>query len=207
MGSLRRWTPAEHELLCNLYPHFPDAQVALALGRSIPSVWSRASQYRIHKSAEYLATHPTGRFVKGQKSWNKGKHCIAGGRSAETRFKMAVAPHNWQPIGTEVTCPDGYLKRKVSDLRAPARHDWKFVHVMVWEAANGPVPKGHAVVFRDGNKQHIDLGNLELISRAELGRRNIFHNRYPAEVKGVIHARARLTRMINKRSKNEEQAL
>jgi len=34
------------------------------------------------------------------------------------------------------------------------------------------VPPGHAIVFGDGNKRNFDLGNLLLVSRAQLARIN-----------------------------------
>lgn len=43
---------------------------------------------------------------------------------------------------------------------------------MLWEAANGPVPPGHALIFADGNKQNITLENLILVTRAQLARLN-----------------------------------
>jgi hypothetical protein len=39
---------------------------------------------------------------------------------------------------------------------------------MIWEAANGPVPKGHVILCADGNRHNIDLDNLLLVSRKEL---------------------------------------
>ncbi|MDR0639231.1 MAG: HNH endonuclease [Spirochaetaceae bacterium] len=44
---------------------------------------------------------------------------------------------------------------------------WKKKHIAIWEAANGPVPQGHVVIFADGNKSNFDLDNLLLVSRQE----------------------------------------
>jgi hypothetical protein len=43
---------------------------------------------------------------------------------------------------------------------------------MIWEKANGKVPKGHVVIFADGNIRNFNLDNLMLVSRAELGVMN-----------------------------------
>lgn len=46
------------------------------------------------------------------------------------------------------------------------------LHVEVWKAANGPVPKGWHVHHRDGNYLNNDLGNLEIV---QLGRHTAKH--------------------------------
>lgn len=124
----------------------------------------------------------------------------AGGRSAETRFKPGNRPHTWVPIGTE-QIRDGYLWRKVTD--GHGRHDWRQVHVMLWEQHNGPVPKGLILVFRDRNKQNIQLDNLELITRAENCRRNSIH-RYPPELKEVIRLQKKLERAIREHTDEKQ---
>jgi hypothetical protein len=40
--------------------------------------------------------------------------------------------------------------------------------VLFWEAANGKVPKGTAIIFADRNRFNLDLDNLLMVSRAEL---------------------------------------
>lgn len=44
--------------------------------------------------------------------------------------------------------------------------------IIVWREAGREVPSGNALVFRDGNQRNFALDNLELVSRAELMRRN-----------------------------------
>lgn len=78
--------------------------------------------------------------------------------------------------------------------------DWRPVHVLLWEEHRGPVPEGHAIVFRNGDRTDIRLENLACISRAELMRRNTRHN-LPPEINQVISLRAALVRKINNRSK------
>jgi hypothetical protein len=74
----------------------------------------------------------------------------------------------------------------------------------VWEAAHGPVPPGHAVVFRPGRRSselaRITVDGLELITRAELMRRNTHHN-LPPEVSQLIQLRGALNRKIRNRTK------
>lgn len=150
----------------------------------------------------------SGRFQPGQKTWNKGAHFVAGGRSNLTRFKKGGRPHTWRPLGTERITDDGTLQRKVSDTGYPPR-DWKAVHALVWEAANGPIPRGHIVIFKAGRRttepDKITLEALELVSRPELMRRNSYHNRYPKEIGLAIQLRGTLMRLINKRERDAKQ--
>lgn len=99
----------------------------------------------------------------------------------------------------------------MSDDRAlqPVRR-WIPVHRLVWEAAHGPIPSGHAVVFRPGqhsvDERAITLDKLELVTRAELMRRNSYHTNYPPELKKLVQLRGALVRKINHRSRKETQS-
>ena len=89
----------------------------------------------------------------------------------------------------------GYLLRKVADT-GRGRRDWKEEHVLVWEAKNGSVPRGHVVVFKDGNRNRIEDENLECVPRADLMARNSITN-LPDELKKVIWLKGALVRRIN----------
>lgn len=212
--SRRNWSEDEEQLLTRLYPDTPMPELVARLGRDDRAIYSKSRALGLRRSPEYLASEHACRLRKGDNvgaehrfrpgmaSWNKGKKgWQAGGRSAETRFKPGNRPHTWVPIGTE-QIRDGYLWRKVTD--GHGRHDWRQVHVMLWEQHNGPVQKGMILVFRDRNKQNIQLDNLELITRAENCRRNSIH-RYPPELKQAIRGLKKLKRTIEEKS-NEEPA-
>lgn len=206
----RLWTPAEEQVLRERYADDLTEAIAKDLGRPVSQVLGKANAMGLHKSQEFLAEHcrsidaETGmafRFQKGLVPWNKGmKGLQAGGRAKETQFGKGHMPHNWVPVGTEQV-RDGYLYRKVTDTRS--RHDWKLVHVMLWEEHNGPIPDGFILCFRDGIKSHITIDNLELITRAERMRRNTIH-RYPPPLKDAIRAVGKLKRTIRK-VEHEEQ--
>ena len=102
----------------------------------------------------------------------------------------------YKPIGTERVTIDGYLERKMND-DMPLQKRWRAVHIVLWEQANGPLPGGHALVFRDGNKRNISLDNLELVTRADLMCRNSVHN-YGPEIAKLVQLRGAINRKINK---------
>jgi len=207
-------------MLRRLYPVTLTRHLAMFLDRTTGAVHQHADFLGLTKSAEWkgsteankLRRSPEvgvpGRFKKGHAAWNKGLKHPPGwspGRMRETQFKKGQKPWTWQPLGSTRFSKEGYLQRKVTDTGYPPR-DWMGEHILVWRKANGRVPRGHKVVFRDGDKTHIAIGNLELISDAEMMRRNSMHN-LPKELTRVIQLAGALKRRIAKaeRERNREQ--
>ncbi len=204
------WSKDQDAELVRRYPDEKAADIAKDFSLSLHIVYARAKKLGLEKSAAFNANPAmsgrtdgargqSGRFRKGQKVWNKGIRFTAGGRSAETRFKPGSLPFNHMPVGSERLSNDGYLQRKMTETGYPPR-DWVAVHILTWIEHNGPVPEGHAVVFKDGNRKNGVIENLECISRADLMKRNTRHN-LPKELNEIIQLRAVLSRQINKRSK------
>ncbi len=105
-------------------------------------------------------------FQKGHVPYNKGlKKWYPGGEA--TQFKPGHKPWNYKPVGTERVNTDGYVEVKVSDP-----NKWRGKHLIIWEEANGPIPKGYAVIFADGDHQNVTLDNLMLVSRGQLAIMN-----------------------------------
>ena len=214
MAARRHWNKSDLRTLRRLYPNTPTKALSKILDRSESAVYGKAQGLDLHKSDKYLASPDAcrlrrgdnvgaaTRFQPGHSPANKGlrRPGWAPGRMSETQFKPGSKPHTWKPIGSTRLSKDGYLQRKVSDTGYPPK-DWVGVHILMWEEEHGPVPPGHAVAFKDRNKAHISLDNLELISRRELMRRNTIHN-YPAPLAGVIRLNAKLKRRL--RSLHEE---
>ena len=210
-----RWTPDEIAVLRACYPVQPTDELAEQLGLRVEQVYTKAFALKIKKTEAFLSspaanrlsaeTGRTTRFVKGQSAWTKGmKGLQVGGRSAETQFKPGtrngIAKKRYKPIGTERISRDGYLERKVNDDFPPHKH-WRAVHLLLWESAYGALPAGHAVVFKDGNRRNLTLENLELVSRADLMRRNTLHN-YGPDVARLYLLKGAITRQINQRERN-----
>jgi hypothetical protein len=107
------------------------------------------------------------RFRPGQIPFNKGRKGRCPPGSEKGWFKPGNRPQTWLPPGTEVVNGDGYVKVKTRNPRT-----WKFKHRLVWEQAHGKIPRGHVVIFADGNRLHCALDNLLLVSRSELAVMN-----------------------------------
>lgn len=211
----RAWTADDDALLRHLAPDWPAAAMVHVMGRTVAAIRQRALKLGIRKSAGYLAATGGGRFQRGAVPHNKGlrRPGWGPGRMRETQFKRGRPPamaRNYRPIGSLRVTKDGTLERKVSDdtTLAPARR-WRTEHALVWEAAHGPIPAGHIVVFRPGchttDPAAITPDRLELITRAENMRRNSIHTRLPSEVVDLIRLRNALQRRINNRSPHEQQ--
>jgi hypothetical protein len=69
---------------------------------------------------------------------------------------------HYKPVGTE-RIDAGYVVIKTADPDV-----WKRKHAAIWETVNGEIPKGHVVIFADGNNRNFDIRNLLLVSRKEL---------------------------------------
>jgi hypothetical protein len=217
------WWPEHDEIMRRCYPHNRTDKVAKVLGRTERAVYCRAKTLGLFKSPDWLKRPEAGRvngrnpnsvvhrFKPGQTPANKGlrRPGWAPGRMSSTQFKKGsmsgAAQHNYVPIGTEKV-RDGYLCRKITDDQSifPANR-WQPIQRLVWVEANGPVPPGHAVAFKPGRqtteKALITLDAVELVSRAELMKRNTLWNRYPPEVAQVMQLRGALNRKIRNRSK------
>lgn len=187
------WTDDEIALLRRVYPTAKTAYVAQMFGVSPKALAQIARKHGVKKAEGFNA----GRFEMGLTPWNKGKnHSPAG--SEKGRFKKGNVPQTWQPIGSERTDKDGITYRKVSDT-GHRTQKWKALHVLLWEEHNGPVPRGHIVVFADRNQKNVTIENLLLVTRAENMQRNTVH-RYPPELKHVMKLAAKLRRKINEKS-------
>jgi hypothetical protein len=207
------WTKKQLALLAKHYPHKTCKEVAVFVGRPMHSCYQKANELGIKKTPEFLASGKSGRldgvrggntkFKPGHSSWNKGTKGIHTG-GVETQFKKGhrggKALEVYKPIGTERISKDGYLERKVND-DMPMQGRWRAVHLLLWESVHGPVNgKTHAVIFKNGNKRDIRIENLELVTRAELMKRNSYHN-YGKEVAALIQLRGALVRKINNRTR------
>jgi hypothetical protein len=152
-------------------------------------------------------------FKRGGVPWNKGMKGMAP-LSPKSVFqpgnRSGQALHNWMPVGSTRVNSDGYLVRKIADVPAAQQHkNWRAEHRLVWEAKYGPVPAGHAVVFKPGRHstraEDITPDALEMITRAELMHRNSVQ-RYPDDLRRLVQLRGALTRMINQHAGDKAPA-
>ena len=110
----------------------------------------------------------TGQFKKGNVPHNKDKKQVeymskeAIERTKETRFKKGNKPKNYRPVGSERITKDGYIEVKVADP-----NKWETKNKIIYKQYFGDIPKGHKVIYADGNKLNNDINNLILVSDNE----------------------------------------
>ena len=181
------WTQRQ---ISYLKKHYADTSLDVLIEKTKhcqKSIYKKAAALGLRKSQEFLsefgrrmAANPKSqacRFGKGHEPFNKGKreHEFRSKegieRCAATQFKKGHCPHNARPVGYECyrrVGKTGYVYIKVSDdAKMVMKHRW------VWEQANGPIPEGCNITFRDGDTRNCELNNLELVSREEHARRAI----------------------------------
>jgi hypothetical protein len=191
-----------------------NAAIAGKLGRTTCSINAASGILGLEKSRQYLSSIPikTGmveagkayRYPKGHVPANKGlrRPGFAPGRMRQTQFKKGHCRNIKFAIGTLRLNGDGYVDMKIRD--AAGAHAWHLFHIVIWEDANGTVPAGHCIRFKDGDRLNLDLGNFELISRKENMLRNSLH-RLPAPLKASIQLVGALKRTLRRRRRDEEQ--
>jgi hypothetical protein len=224
----RLWEPQDDALLRARYPHEPTSRLARELRRSLSATYGRAQKLGLEKTEVYLASpdacrlrrgnHP-GRetqFPKGHVPANKGlrRPGWGPGRMKVTQFKKGerrgVAARNWRPVGTILTDSDGYLRIKVREAQPGEAYGfgncrvWPLLHRHAWEQSHGPVPAGHAVAFKNGDKSDCRLENLQLITRRELMARNTVHN-LPKPLAQAVQLLGALNRQIRRRTRSHEE--
>ena len=212
------WTDAQLWRLIALHADISNKVLARRLGHSYASVCGMATNLGLKKSPEYLSSIParTGmlqagreyRFPKGHVPNNKGLRRPGWfrGRMRETQFKKGHFPFNRDPefyvIGALRVNTDGYIDMRVRF--ASGSKGWRALHRILWGDAHGPVPAGHIVSFKDGDRLNVELRNLKLISLADNMRRNTLHN-LPKPLVSTIQLLGALKRTLNRRRRNEEQ--
>ena len=96
---------------------------------------------------------------------------------------------------------DGYVWVKVNDKpKVPKKENWKQKHKLLWEQEYGSVPDGSVVIFKDGDSTHIELDNLECVTRSQLlilNKKKLIHSNKQISETGI--AVAKLIDAVNKK--------
>lgn len=228
----RLWTRKEQTILCRRYPHTKTELIAEQLGRTVGQVYQQATKLGLAKTAAYLASPAACRlrrgdnvgaafwFRKGQVPPNKGlrRPGWAPGRMRETQFKKGersgIAAKNWKPIGTVLADADGLMRIKVREAvygkEATGSGNvqvWPLLNRWIWQQHKGPIPPGYAIAFKGADRANPKIEDLEIISRAELMRRNTIHNRYPKEMVNTILLLGAVKRKLRERSEKHDDGL
>lgn len=192
------WTEERDQQLRDIYSDKTNLEIAKIMGLKESQIVARACALKLKKSKEFMRKCcMKSAFRKGHVPYNKGmkqedymsEETIK--RTMKTRFQKGIIPHNTKPVGSERINKDGYVMVKSS------KGMFRPKHIVLWEEAYGKVPKGHMVIFKDGDRRNIKIENLEMISFEENMKRNSMY-RYPEEIQKVLRTIGVLNRKINK---------
>lgn len=161
MKKPHRYTQEERRFLYDTVPGHSYAEIMTLFNATFEEPIT-VNQVKAFIKNNHLNTGRTGQFQKGNIPFNKGKHGSQYGYPP-TQFKRGQTPINHKPVGSRRIDVDGYTLVKVAEP-----NKWRGLHSVMWEEAYGSIPKGHVVIFGDGDKRNITLDNLLLVSRAEL---------------------------------------
>jgi len=159
------FTDEQKEFIKKNYQALLYLDIAKALNNYINRTWLRLT------ADEFERRKSIGKFKKGQASWNAGLSLPNKPNSGQ--FVRGSLPRNTMYDGAIV------LRKRTNRINLDyyfiriAQGKWKRHHVYLWEQANGPLPKGCIVRFKDKDHLNCTLENLEMIDR----RKNMDLNR------------------------------
>ena len=186
-----KWTKEELSYLKEIAPGRSYKEIRDLFNQRFKADLSQSSISETLKR-KHIANGRDTRFQTGQESWCKGVP-LASWMTPEQLEKVRANQfktgdnrrYRDAKPGTERVTKYGYVEvRMEKPVRTynygdyKATHCWRFKHVLIWEEANGPVPKGHKILFLDGNPQNFSLDNLVCISNAELAMLNAYGLRF-----------------------------
>ena len=166
-GKSLEWTEAMHRF-CEARRHLLRRELVVEFN----------DEFGTHRSYELIRsfckrngyhTGRSGKFRTGSVPHNKGQKGVSYPGSEESQFRKGNRPFNTVPVGTEIKTLErpgkdpGYWKVKIGEP-----NQWIFKHRLLWQQERGEIPKGHALIFIDGNSDNVTLDNLALLTRGEL---------------------------------------
>lgn len=181
--------------------------VAASAGIKKSDAWRARDAIRKAQIAHTDPRIAATRFPPGHRSWNKGTHFVAGGRSAETRFRPGNLSLRWDPeayaVGALRITTDGELQIK---LAHGGYGTWQQLSRYAWKLKTGRWPPStHAVLHINGDRDDCQEENLKLISRGRLLKMNV-HDRIPKDVLRLVQLKGAITRQVNRITRQSEEA-
>lgn len=162
--KLHKWTDEEVEYIKEITPGRYRKEILKLMNEKFEYEFT-LNQIKAALTRYKLNTGFTGRFELGHVPPNKGTKGIS--KANKTSFQKGVfrgnRHDNSRAVGSERVNIYGYTEIKVAEP-----NKWALKHKVVWEEHNGPIGKGYAVIFGDGDKSNTDISNLILVTRQQL---------------------------------------
>jgi len=192
------WSDEKIEQLKALFPNNSTNEVAEIMQLSKYQVNYKSYALGLKKSDAYLIimqektniallnSSINSRFTKGMVSHNKGRS-IAEYMSPENivkfkraQFKKGHIPKNSKRIGAVRFSKDGFYEIKVRHQNGKINGAYEFLHRVIYEKHNGPIPEGMICGFKDFNKSNFEIKNIVLMTKIEHVKRVQLRDNYIA---------------------------
>ena len=170
-----KYSEEHKQFLFSFVPNHHYREIVEEFNRRYPDTEFEMKHCKNFIANNKLNTGFNGRFEKGQTSPTKGRKWSeymspeAQKNSRTTCFSKGNIPLNHKPVGTiSVRRHRKGAKRKLPEvyIKVAEPNKWKLYNRYLWEQANGPIPKGYVICFRDGDTLNCKLENLRCVSRA-----------------------------------------
>lgn len=184
MGAKINYTDEQRQFLISYIPGHSYKDIIESYNQKFTENKLTESRLKNFTKGNNIYTGRTGYYVKGNVPANKGTKGIS--KPNKTSFKKGNVPSNIKPIGHIRVDRDGFLYQKIQDGHGPK--NYRMIHVMNWEKVNGPVPKGHKLIFADRDRSNVSVDNLILVSYAQaliLNKQGLIYNDKDLTTSGV----------------------
>ena len=163
MGSKINYTEEQKEFFFDFIPGHSYKDIIAAFNQKFSENQLTESRVKNYIKNNKIYTGRTGYFIKGGVPPNKGTKGLM--KSNKTSFHKGHVPANIKPIGHIRVDRDGFLYQKIQE--GHGQKNYRMIHVMNWEKANGPIPKGYKLIFADKNRSNVSVNNLILVSYSQ----------------------------------------
>lgn len=200
-------TPEEDQYIKENYLIYPVKTLADKMERHDTIIRRRIEQLGLVIPKELIEQRKKdSQIKKGTIPPNKGKKMSAElyEKAKGTFFKKGHLPRN--------TKYDGYISIRLDNHGRPYAHirlsrgRFELLHRKIWMDANGPIPAGKILAFKNGDSTDIRLDNLQLITRKENMLRNSIQ-RYPEDLKSAIRTLGKLKKSIRNYEKQQSDRI
>lgn len=146
------WTPEMKKFLAQYFRKRSDKELASMFDKKFPrpdgTKWRAALIASQMDHFEMNRTYAEAMAVK-KRNYDKGL------------TKPAKRPDKYK-IGDIVKQrrEDYYTKKEWYELSIKTETGWRLLKHVIWEQHNGPIPKGHQIKMKDGNKLNVVVENL-----------------------------------------------
>lgn len=200
MGEVRLWKVREIVWLKEHYPNYSLGTCAILLKRSEYSVKAKVTELKLKHSPEFMSKRRSAtQFKKG--------HTTLKGKKWDDMYSPEVKERLLEQRKNQT-------RHKIGEIYFVKSKGRKFIYLgkekgsipyarYIWETANGKIPKGCSISFKDGNPLNVELSNLECLTKAQMIEKNSWLNN---KTKEQIRE-ARIKGHVTRKQKKEEERL